>query len=827
MTRNRRRVGTCLGVLAAASAMVAAVSAVPVQAVVAAGAADSVERVFGVDRFATAISVSQSLWADHGADPTAQAGAVVLARSDDFTDALAGVPLAADRGGPLLLTPTATLHPSTEAEIKRILPPGATVYLLGGIGALSQAVADRVTADGFVPVRLGGATRIDTALAIADAQPASSDLVLLTTGLNFPDALAAGAAAGAKHGVVLLTQGSTMPAGVTKWITAHKTSASVVAAVGGPAAAAYPTADRTLVGADRYATATLVANEFFTQPAPPARFALASGVSFPDALSGGAWAATVGVPMLLTLPTTLSSATASYLTAHTATITGGVLLGGPGAVDEPTRLAAEALVLVPVPVAPVSPAASVDLGPTMSPRPDPSVTDFVVACPSGTATATVTAQAGGSVVLDGHPALTASESVTVPLAPGQAVRWTLAWPGRAAVEQQARCLPADFPAWQATRTGTPASQWYVLAPTSGTAAPAIGNPLYVVVADDYGTPVWWQSVTNYRPVDAKLSPGGGLIWAEAGIFYSLASVYHQVGWDGTAQGVVGAGAQLDQHDLVPAQGGGWYAIRYLPRDCVGTGTDCTDMTAFGGSTAATIIDCEIVKLDAAGSVVWTWKTRDHLAFAEWADLVPTSHIEQAHAVINGNDYWDIIHLNSVEDDGDGLIISSRNLDAVYRINKSDGSIDWKLGGTPTPRSLAVPGADRYPLLNSQHDARRLPNGHVTVFDNGTEGLRVPRVLEMAVDPVTLTASVVRTVRDARETSSPCCGSARPVASGGFAIAWGGTGLFTETDAAGSPVLSIDLGAVFSYRVVPVPPGEVSRATLQSGMDAMHPRPTGG
>ena len=181
-----------------------------------------------------------------------------------------------------------------------------------------------------------------------------------------------------------------------------------------------------------------------------------------------------------------------------------------------------------------SPAPTVDLGPTMYPRPDPTVTDFVVSCPSDTATATVTVDPGGSVVLDGQGARTTSASVPLALSPGQAVHWTLSWPGRPDVQQTARCLPADFPARQITRTGNPASQWYVLAPTLGSGAPAIGNPLYVVVADGHGTPVWWRSTTTHRPADAKVAPGnGGLMWGEAGIFYALDTVYHRSAWDGT------------------------------------------------------------------------------------------------------------------------------------------------------------------------------------------------------------------------------------------------------------------------------------------------------
>jgi hypothetical protein len=43
-----------------------------------------------------------------------------------------------------------------------------------------------------------------------------------------------------------------------------------------------------------------------------------------------------------------------------------------------------------------------------------------------------------------------------------------------------------------------------------------------------------------------------------------------------------------------------------------------------------------------------------------------------------------VHLNSLQEDVDGIVFSSRHLDAVYRIRRSDESIDWKLGGTETP-----------------------------------------------------------------------------------------------------------------------------------------------
>src|SRR3954454_16223370 len=107
-----------------------------------------VDRVAGEDRVATSVAVSRDLFADD------QAGAAVLSRADGFADALAGAPLAAARRGPLLLTSAKSLDGFTETELKRVLPAGATVYLLGGNDALSPAVADRVKSIGFNPVRI-------------------------------------------------------------------------------------------------------------------------------------------------------------------------------------------------------------------------------------------------------------------------------------------------------------------------------------------------------------------------------------------------------------------------------------------------------------------------------------------------------------------------------------------------------------------------------------------------------------------------------------------------------------------------------------------------
>ena len=244
-------------------------------------------RVAGADRIATSVRISQI-----GFPNKLSATAVVLARADDFADELAGGPLAARFQGPLLLTPSAGLTDAVRLEIQRVLAVGHTVYLLGGTDAISANVGTNLQALGYNPVRVDGTDRYDTAVKIANIL-GDPPTVFEVDGTNFPDGLSAGPAAALSHGVILLTAGHVQAPETAQYLATHPTD--VRYAIGGPAAAADPTA-QPLVGADRYATSILVANQLF---ASPSIVAIASGVAFPDALSGGALAGIDGAPMLL------------------------------------------------------------------------------------------------------------------------------------------------------------------------------------------------------------------------------------------------------------------------------------------------------------------------------------------------------------------------------------------------------------------------------------------------------------------------------------------------------------------------------------------------
>ena len=238
--------------------------------------------------------------------------------------------------GPLLITPGVSidtqLDPRVLDEISRVLAPGGTVYVLGGTGALSILIDATLEAHGFKVQRVSGSDQYATAVAIAH-QLGDPTTVFEATGLSFADALSAVPAAIKEHAAILLTERNHQAPATAAYLAAHPGDTRF--AIGGSmaAAGADPTATA-ISGADLYATSAAVATAFFQGATT---FAAATGLRFPDALSGSVLegTATGAGPMLLVPPTgALPAAIAEYLHLQASTLTSGVVFGGPAAVSE-------------------------------------------------------------------------------------------------------------------------------------------------------------------------------------------------------------------------------------------------------------------------------------------------------------------------------------------------------------------------------------------------------------------------------------------------------------------------------------------------------------
>ncbi len=191
-------------------------------------------------------------------------------------------------------------------------------------------------------LRYAGESRYTTAAAIAqESFPGPVDSVFLASGATYPDALSGGPGAARNGSPVLLTRPDSLPAETAAEL--DRLQPRVVYVLGGPGAVTdtvldqvrqhAPTVSR-LAGANRYATGTAISRQFWSQAGT---VYLASGQTYPDALSGGALAAGQGAPILLTPRSVLPVPVADELVRLAPTTV--VLLGGTGAVSD--QVAAE------------------------------------------------------------------------------------------------------------------------------------------------------------------------------------------------------------------------------------------------------------------------------------------------------------------------------------------------------------------------------------------------------------------------------------------------------------------------------------------------------
>lgn len=167
----------------------------------------TVTRIGGADRFETAANVAEA----YGAGVVGSLGGLgttaVVASGRNFPDALAAGPISYRADFPLLLTEPGSLPQATEDALTNLAIDH--VLLAGGPAAVSDGVQTEIEALGITVDRRFGATRFDTAANLAnfarDTLSFPTDDLILATGLNFPDAVAAGPLGGVQGAPIVLT----------------------------------------------------------------------------------------------------------------------------------------------------------------------------------------------------------------------------------------------------------------------------------------------------------------------------------------------------------------------------------------------------------------------------------------------------------------------------------------------------------------------------------------------------------------------------------------------------------------------------------------------
>jgi len=442
----------------------------------------------------------------------------------------------------------------------------------------------------------------------------------------------------------------------------------------------------------------------------------------------------------------------------------------------------------------------------LAPAFSPDVHDYVVRCGAGDNQLSFDLQTppGGklSVATPTDTLFDAPSSMQVTLSEDDPIVFEVSGQGGGS-QYWVRCLPHDFPQLSFTphpENGAPSPGWYL----TGNATSHPGESGFAMVLDANGTPVWYQRAGATGVMNVQRLPDGAL---------SFISALGPYGSDPNAQYVIqklepwqtrtvqAVSSPTDEHELQVLPNGDVMVFSYPFVEDV----DLTGLGTYGASE--TIADCVIQELSPAGDLVWSWRASDHI------DPVRESTGPQTNQ-IDGLSVVDVFHLNSIDVDAQGnLLVSARDLDAVWYIDKASGSIVWKMGGAAYSKDgaqlIAVVG-DPEGTFNHQHDARWTPDGHITLFDDHTNASGAARGVEYTMDFGAGTATMVW--QFAAPVNSTAMGSFRRYAGGSNVISWGissNPAALTEVDDGGNDLLDVSFGGDYTYRIVKVPVGSLN------------------
>ncbi len=303
---------------------------------------------------------------------------------------------------------------------------------------------------------------------------------------------------------------------------------------------------------------------------------------------------------------------------------------------------------------------------------------------------------------------------------------------------------------------------------------------YLMILDPSGQLVYYKK-TEHMVADFKRQPNGLLTYYEDGTFYVMDNTYRVV--DSLT---AGNGYIADLHDLQLLPNGHSLLMIY--------DAQYVDMSqiAQGGNPDAIVTGLVLQELDASKNVIFQWRSWDHFQITDsYEDLTkPTV---------------DYVHGNSVELDGDGnILLSTRHLSEVTKINRQTGDVFWRWGGKNNQFTF-VNDIDN-PPFHYQHDVRRLPNGDISLFDNRTALTpSYSGAKQYRLDETTKTATLVWHYRHAPDVYALAMGNVQSLPNGNRVIGWGTAGIVTELNPRGNTVFELSLSAPnTSYRAFRYP-----------------------
>jgi hypothetical protein len=207
-----------------------------------------------------------------------------------------------------------------------------------------------------------------------------------------------------------------------------------------------------------------------------------------------------------------------------------------------------------------------------------------------------------------------------------------------------------------------------------------------------------------------------------------------------------------------------------------------DLSSVGGRKNAALTDASFQEIDVkTGLVRREWTSADHVALSESVASAEKSSTEWP---------FDFFHLNTIDPRGDGTtLLSSRNTSALWLINDKTGQVIEKIGGKKSSVKMEAGSETAY-----QHDAMTLPNGQISIFDNGGS----PWVHEQTRGAIVeVSGGKDRLVQELRHSSplkANSQGDVQQMSNGNWFMGWGQEPYFSEFSSSGQMIYDAHMWA---------------------------------
>jgi hypothetical protein len=249
----------------------------------------------------------------------------------------------------------------------------------------------------------------------------------------------------------------------------------------------------------------------------------------------------------------------------------------------------------------------------------------------------------------------------------------------------------------------------------------------------------------------------------------------------------GNGYLADLHEFHITPDGTALLTVFDPIDC--------NLSSLGGPSGGAVTDSSFQEIDIkTGLVRREWNSLDHVALGD-----------SYSAATSASTIWpfDYFHLNSIDQLADGrTLISARNTSALYELDTVTGQVLANIGGRRSSVKQTAGAATAY-----QHDASVLPNGTISVFDNGG----VPKVhaqsrgLVLAINPQAKTDEVIAEYDHPTPLAAGSQGDIQAQEDGNLFIGWGAEPYFSEFSTSGQLLFDAHMhGSYQSYRTYRFP-----------------------